>query len=86
MDTIILGTDFYTRCDINKLLVTSTKFVTIEGLSELASRAVGALFFEYTDLMGAFGSSEETGEPEYKPFYRGEFIGRAVQVTFKWSI
>ena len=45
MDTITLSSGFYSSCDVDKLMTTCTKLVTVEGISELASRAVGAIFF-----------------------------------------
>lgn len=45
MDTITLSSGFYSYCDVDKLMTTCTKLVTVEGISELASRAVGAIFF-----------------------------------------
>ena len=45
MDTITLSSSFYSSCDVDKLMTTCTKLVTVEGISELASRAVGAIFF-----------------------------------------
>ena len=46
MDSITMQADFYTSCDVDKLLTTCTKLVTVEGLSELAARALGAIPFE----------------------------------------
>ena len=45
MDTITLSSGFYSYCDVDKLMTTCTELVTVEGISELASRAVGAIFF-----------------------------------------
>jgi len=86
MDTITMSSDFYSSCDVDKLMTTCTKLVTIEGISELASRAVGAIFFEYRDLIDAFATDKDTGVAVYSSKERGEFIGRAVQVTLAWTI
>ena len=67
-------------------MTTCTKLITVEGLSELASRAVGAIFFEYMDLIKAFKKDEFTGKFIYTAFEIGEFIGRAVSVTLGWTI
>ena len=81
MDTTTLMSSLYSKCEIDKFLTTSTKFITIEGLSELGSRALGAIFFEYADLIAAF-------HPELglTPFEKGIYVGRAIAVTFAWTI
>lgn len=86
MDTITMSSDFYSSCDIDKLLTTCTKLVTVEGASELASRAVGAIFFEYKDLFTAFKKDPETGQFLNSSYQMGFIIGRAVSVTFAWTI
>ena len=81
MDTITLGSGLYSTCDIDKFLTTTTKFITVEGLAELGSRALGAIFFEYADVIAAF--QPELGLSSYE---KGIYIGRATAVTFAWTI
>ena len=86
MDSITMSSNFYSECDVDKLMTTCTKIITVEGVSELASRAVGAIFFEYKDLMQAFKKDKETGKFIYSSNEIGKFIGRAVSVTLAWTI
>merc|ERR1719273_496616 len=79
-DSITLGTDFWTQCDIDKMFVTCTKLITVEGLSELGSRAVGAIFFEYSDLISGFGKDEDDN-PLNSAYEIGILFGRAISVT-----
>ena len=80
MDSITMQADFYTSCDVDKLLTTCTKLVTVEGLSELAARALGAIPFEYMSLIAIFKDQEATDTD------KGNSIGRALSVTFNYSI
>ena len=86
MDTITMSSDFYSSCDVDKVMTTCTKLVTVEGISELASRAVGAIFFEYKDLIQAFRKDEETKKYLLSSYEIGYYIGRAVSVTLAWTI
>lgn len=85
MDTITMQADFYSSCDIDKVMTTATHLVTVEGLSELGSRALGAVFFEYRDLMTAFAKDEE-GVSLFSAYEIGVFVGRAISVTLAWTI
>ena len=84
-DTIVLNANLYSVCDIDKALVTMTSLITVEGLSELGSRAVGAIFFEYSDLLSAFGEDDD-GNPINSTYEKGEYVGRAVSVTLSYTI
>ena len=86
MDTVTMSSDFYSSCDVDKLMTTCTKIVTVEGISELASRAVGAIFFEYKDLIKAFKKDKETKKFILSSYEIGYYVGRAVSVTLAWTI
>ena len=86
MDTVTMSADFYSSCDVDKLMTTVTKMITVEGISELAARAVGAIFFEYMDLIQAFSTDEFTGEWVYSDYEMGTYCGKALSVTFGWTI
>ena len=85
-DTVSMMSDFYSSCDIDKLFTTLTKLITVEGISELASRAVGAIFFEYKDLVNAFKKDEVTKKLILSSYEIGYYFGRAISVTFAWTI
>ena len=84
MDNITMSSDFYSSCDVDKLMTTCTHIITVEGISELASRAVGAIFFEYKDLIVAFKKDEDTGKFINSSYEIGRYLGRAISVTFNW--
>ena len=86
MDTVTMSSDFYSSCDVDKLMTTCTKLITIEGATELASRAVGAIFFEYKDLFTAFKKDPETKKFINSAYQIGVFLGRAISVTLGWTI
>ena len=86
MDSVTMSADFYSSCDVDKLMTTCTKLITVEGASELASRAAGAIFFQYMDLIKAFEVDEDTGQFVNSSYVIGRYVGRAVSVTFAWTI
>lgn len=67
------------ECDFNKLNHTLTTMISWEGLSELASRVVGALPFEFPKIWDKINN----GGNDFTTF---EGIGEFLQATLDYSI
>lgn len=50
---IALTSGIYMNCNVDKLLMTITNLITIEGITSLIGRASGMIFFEFKDMQDA---------------------------------
>ncbi len=57
-DLVSVTSGVFMNCNIDKMLGTMTHLITVEGLSELGGRAVGAWPFELSTCVDTFMDSE----------------------------
>ena len=57
-DLVSVSSGVFVNCNIDKMLGTLTHLITVEGVSELAGRAVGAWPFELSTCIDTMFNSE----------------------------
>lgn len=59
-DLIALTSNVYSSCNMDKLLLTITRLISIEGVTAIIGRASGMIYFEFKDLEDAIANPFST--------------------------